>query len=297
MSESSVMAQGRIIKGIGGFYYVQTTEGQIVECRARGRFRLDGKPPLVGDMVTVLAQRDGYALIDEILPRKNVLLRPQAANIDRLVIVLSASAPAPDWLLADKLIIQAMASAIQPLLLLNKCDEMVASVQSAFRADYANFETLCVSAKTGSGMPELQGILENGVSCFAGQSAVGKTSLLNALIPGISRETGGLSRKTERGRHTTRHAELIPFGDGAILDTPGFSFYEQETLEQDALNACYPEFDSLPKRCRFAGCMHLSEPLCAVKDMVERGGMSAGRYERYAQLAKEFEQRRKHKYD
>lgn len=291
------MERGRIIKGIGGFYYVQRPDNSVTECRARGRLRRDGKPPLVGDLVTILPQREGYALLDEILPRKNELARPLAANIDRLVLVLSASAPPPDWLLADKLLIQAHCAGIAPLLLLNKCDCANAETQAAFVKDYAPFDTLCVSAKTGQGMRRLGELLGEGVSCFAGQSAVGKSSLLNALIPGLSLETGGLSRKTDRGRHTTRHAQLVPFGAGAVLDTPGFSLYDTEDLEQDALDACYPEFGSLPAECRFPGCMHVSEPDCAVKRMVESGGMSRARYDRYVLLAKEFEQRRKHRYD
>ena len=291
------MEQGRIIKGIGGFYYVQLDGGEVVECRARGRFRRDGKPPLVGDLVTILPQREGVALVDEILPRKNELVRPMAANVDRLLLVLSAAAPPPDWLLADKLLIQAHCAGIAPLLLLNKCDAANRDTLDAFLKDYASFDTLCVSAKTGQGIRQLGELLQEGVSCFAGQSAVGKTSLLNALIPGLSLETGGLSRKTERGRHTTRHAQLVPFGAGAVLDTPGFSLYDTQDLEQDALDACYPEFGALPAQCRFPGCMHVSEPDCAVKRMVEAGGMSPARYARYVLLAKEFEQRRKHRYD
>lgn len=292
-----MMNEGRIIKGIGGFYYVQLTDGTIVECRARGRFRRDGKPPLVGDFVRILPQQSGDALIDTILPRRNTLIRPQAANIDRLIIVLSASIPAPDWLLADKLIVQALPLGIRPLLLLNKCDAADAQVVAAFRADYARFDTMCVSARTGMNIAALRERLSDGVSCFAGQSAVGKSSLLNAVIPGISLETGGLSRKTDRGKHTTRHAELLPFGTGAVLDTPGFSLYDPDELSQEALDACYPEFGTMPERCRFAGCMHLTEPDCAVKAMVAQGGMTAARYARYQTLAQEFEQRRKHRYD
>ena len=292
-----MMNEGRIIKGVGGFYYVQLADGAVVKCRARGRFRRDGKPPLVGDFVRILPQQSGDALVDVILPRRNALIRPQAANIDRLIIVLSASVPAPDWLLADKLIVQALPLGIRPLLLLNKCDAADAQVLAAFRADYARFDTMCVSAKSGMNIPALGQYLSDGVSCFAGQSAVGKSSLLNAVIPGVSLETGGLSRKTDRGKHTTRHAELLPFGTGAVLDTPGFSLFDPDELSQAALDACYPEFGTLPEQCRFAGCMHLTEPDCAVKAMVAQGGMTAARYARYRMLAQEFEQRRKHRYD
>jgi len=291
------MIQGRIIKGIGGFYYVQLSDGTVVECKARGRFRKEGKPPLVGDQVAILRQKEGNALIDAILPRKNTLVRPQASNIDRLIIVASASAPQPDWMLIDKLLLQARQLSIEPLLVLNKCDIADPHIQASFETDYRCYNCLYVSAATGEGIDILKALLKKGVSCFAGQSAVGKSSLLNALMPGLQLETGGLSKKTDRGRHTTRHAQLIPFDEGAVLDTPGFSLYDVDDMTQEMLDSSYPEFADLPLECRFAGCRHVTEPDCAVREMVNAGGMSTARYERYVHLVKDFEERRKHRYD
>lgn len=293
------MQCGLILKGIGGFYYVLSDESeQVVACKARGRFRAEGLTPMVGDRVRFAPQRDGHALITEILPRKNALVRPPVSNIDQLLIVLSASAPAPDFLLADKLIVEATLLSIAPMLILNKCDSADAHVVEIFERDYAaHFPTLRVSALTKEGLDGFFNILQGKISCFAGQSAVGKSSLINALVPELSLATGELSQKTSRGRHTTRHAELWPVFHGAIMDTPGFSLYEPETLEQEALDQCYPEFAGAAGHCRFPGCMHISEPDCAIKQMIASGGMSPGRYERYKLLAKEFETRRKHRYD
>lgn len=293
------MALGLILRGIGGFYYVMPDDGgNVVECRARGRFRSEGRVPMVGDRVEFETQREGYAALTNILPRRNALIRPPVANIDRLFIVLSASAPQPDWLLADRLIVQAKLLDVEPIIVLNKCDTADETILSSFYADYAqHFLTVIVSAHTGFGLDKLRSMLVNKVCCLAGQSAVGKSSLINALIPELALEIGGLAKKTDRGRHTTRRAELWPAFGGAILDTPGFSLFETDCPEQDVLDKCYPEFLDLPAQCRFSGCMHISEPNCAVKEMIQSGGMSAARYERYQLLAKEFETRRKHRYD
>lgn len=293
------MAFGLILRGIGGFYYVLSDDGgQIVECRARGRFRSEGLTPMVGDRVEYELQREGYAAITKIHPRKNSLIRPPVANIDRLFIVLAAAAPHPDWLLADRLIVQAKLLHVEPILVLNKCDNADEAVLTAFTEDYGtHFPSVKVSARTGEGLAEMQRLLEGKICCLAGQSAVGKSSLINALMPELQLETGGLAKKTDRGRHTTRRAELWPAFGGAILDTPGFSLFETDCLEQNELDQCYPEFSDLPMLCRFSGCKHISEPDCAVKEMVQSGGMSAARYERYITLAKEYEMRRKHRYD
>ena len=293
------MSTGRIIKGIGGFYYVlPDAGGEPVSCKARGHFRIQGLTPTVGDLVTYSMQQDGTASIETISPRKNILVRPAVSNIDLLLIVLSASVPEPSWILADRLIIQAKMLGVEPVLVLNKCDAPDPEILRQFDADYSgHFRTLRTSAKNGDGLDELKSVLQDRISCFAGQSAVGKSSLLNALIPGLDLETGSLSAKTDRGKHTTRRAELWPAFGGAILDTPGFSLFESAGMEQADLNRCYPEFSDLPGKCRFQGCMHLTEPDCAVKEMVARGGMSRKRYERYGILAKEFEEGRKHRYD
>lgn len=289
--------QGRIIRGIGGFYDVLLDNAETVRCKARGRFRNEGVTPMVGDLVELSFPETGFASMDEILPRTNALLRPPVANIDLLVIVLSASVPKPDLLLADKLLIQAQTLKIEPLLVLNKIDAAKQEITDEFLRDYATFRTLLASSLTGDNLEALKTALTGRVSCFAGQSAVGKSSLLNALFPELSLETGELAKRTDRGKHTTRQAELWPFLGGAVLDTPGFSLFEMSELSQDALNLCYPEFSGVFTECRFTGCRHNAEPDCAVKALLSQGKLSKGRYERYLEIQKEIEEKRKHKYD
>ncbi len=289
--------QGRIIRGIGGFYDVLLQNSDTIRCKARGRFRNEGLTPMVGDLVEISIPETGFASMDDILPRTNALLRPPVANIDLLVIVLSACVPKPDFLLADKLLIQAKTLRIEPLLVLNKIDAAKPEIKETFLSEYAAFRTLLASSYTGENIDLLERALTNRVSAFAGQSAVGKSSLLNALFPQLSLETGELAKRTDRGKHTTRQAELWPFLGGAVLDTPGFSLFELSELSQDALNACYPEFDGVYTQCRFSGCRHNAEPECAVKALLETGRLSQGRYARYLEIQKEIEEKRKHKYD
>ena len=287
---------GLLLKGIGSFYEVLTKSGEVLTTKARGAFRREGVVPTVGDRVLIERKEQGYAQMCEILPRRNLLVRPPVANVDQLLIVVSASAPEPDWLLVDRLIISAKRMRIEPIPVLNKIDTASDAIVSQFRSEYRAFDTLTVSAETGEGLDALRAQMTGKISCFAGQSAVGKSSLLNALFPDLHLETGGLSRKTERGRHTTRHAELWPYENGAVLDTPGFSMFETECLEQDELDACYPEFSNAYP-CRFSGCMHLTEPDCGVKPLLMTGELSKGRYERYREIALEYQMRRKHRYD
>lgn len=288
---------GRIVKGVGGFYEVMTEEG-IITCKARGRFRQESLKPMIGDLVEIAVQADGSAAIEKIAPRRNALIRPPVSNIDQLVIVVAASNPRPDWLLVDKLLLECAVLGITPLLALNKLDEPMDDIVETFTADYADaFDTLYLSSITGEGLDELRLALENRVTCLAGQSAVGKSSLLNALIPALTLEVGGLSQKTARGKHTTRHAELWPFMGGAVLDTPGFSLLDLRLLEQAQLDAAYPEFGDAPTRCRFSHCSHISEPDCAVKALIGETGLSAGRYARYMEIHRDIEQRSKTRYD
>ena len=290
--------RGYISKGVGGFYTVCTPSGEEIVCKARGRFRKDGITPVCGDRVLIARQRDGHALIDEILPRKNLLARPPVANIDQLIIVLSAGKPQPDYLLLDKLLIAASFSDMAPLIVFNKVDtvsqEQILSCGSAYEKYYP---VLYVSAADGTGMDALKAALSGRISCFAGQSAVGKSSLLNTLLPELDLPVGGLTRKTDRGRHTTRHAELWRCFGGAVLDTAGFSLLELELCTQETLNAAYREFQNAPKNCRFSVCAHDAEPDCAVKALVENGSLDRERYERYVQLHRQFEEMRKRQYD
>ena len=287
--------EGSIIKGVGGFYYVSTDQG-VITSKARGAFRKEGITPVVGDRVTLTLHASGYAQIDAILPRRNLLIRPAVANVDRLLIVISAHLPEPDWLLCDKLIVQAKLNDIEPVLVLNKADEADPSIREAFERDYRLFPRVVVSARTGEGLHALQDAIRGKICCFAGQSAVGKSSLMNALLPELDLPVGELTRKTDRGRHTTRHAQLWPCFCGALLDTPGFSLYEPDSFDEQLLLGCYPEF-ALADPCRFPGCMHRSEPGCGVKALLTDGRLSPARYERYVQIANDFTFRRKHQYD
>ncbi len=287
--------EGSIIKGVGGFYYVSTDQG-VITSKARGAFRKEGITPVVGDRVTLTLHASGYAQIDAILPRRNLLIRPAVANVDRLLIVISAHLPEPDWLLCDKLIVQAKLNHIEPVLVLNKADEADPSIREAFERDYGLFPRVVVSARTGEGLHALQDAIRGKICCFAGQSAVGKSSLMNALLPELDLPVGELTRKTDRGRHTTRHAQLWPCFGGALLDTPGFSLYEPDSFDEQLLLSCYPEF-ALADPCRFPGCMHRSEPGCGVKALLTDGRLSPARYERYVHIANDFTFRRKHQYD
>ena len=185
---------------------------------------------------------------------------------------------------------------IEPILLLNKMDAPKGEACKEFIRDYEAFQHLCISAETGQGMEDIKALISEHICCFAGQSAVGKSSIINALLPQLALPTGDLARKTERGRHTTRHAQLYPCFGGALLDTPGFSLFEPESYDTDALNACYPEFAQAAP-CRFPGCMHIAEPDCGVKALLARGTLSRERYVRYVQIAQDFLYRRKHRYD
>ena len=291
---------GIILNGVGGFYTV-LSDGMSFVCKARGLFRKQNQTPIVGDNVSFSLNADGetgYLLSIE--ARKNELIRPMVANIDKLFIVVSASKPAVDLLLVDKLLLCCEKLRIEPVLIINKCDDADAAAIDGIRKEYSltGYRIYTVSAVTGDGIEALRSELEGSVVCFAGQSAVGKSSLLNALIPGMKLEVGELSRKTERGRHTTRHAELIPIGNGgAVLDTPGFSLLENIECEPEEIKNLYPELRRHVFECRFSGCLHISEPGCAVKEEIVGRDFDSERYNRYVRLVKEAMENRKHKYE
>lgn len=299
-SDSEGQYTGRILKGVGGFYYVLDDTGAVHECKARGRFRLDGTTPLPGDIVCFSTQKDSYGFIEEIMQRRNELKRPRVANVDMVAIVVSAQKPQADKLLCDKLIVHLKRAGIRPLLVINKCDAAAPEAVDALEAEYRGVcPVVRVSALSGEGLPELKAALSGCCTCFAGQSAVGKSSLLNALFPRLSLETGGLSRKVDRGRHTTRHAELIVLDDfsGTVVDTPGFSFLEPESIEPEELGALYSDFEDHASRCRFNGCLHDKEPDCGVKEAVLKGMISEGRYQRYLTILEELQEMKEKRYD
>jgi len=288
--------QGTVVKGVGSFYTILDRDGAEYVCKARGRFRKDGISPLPGDRVEFQMEKTGEGRIAEILPRKNLLVRPAVANLDKLFIVMAATSPKPDLLLVDKLLIQCEMLGIAPFLVLNKAEEAEEAFLRELREEYAVYPIFSVSAHTGLGMELLEAALQDSISCFAGQSAVGKSSILNRLLS-LSMPTGGLSRKTDRGRHTTRHAELLPAFGGAVLDTPGFSLLDMTRLEPWDLCKYYPEMRAFELDCRFSECVHVHEPDCAVKKRLQEGKIPMGRYERYCLLVEELKEMKKNRYD
>lgn len=262
------------------------------ECKAKGSFRKQGVKPMVGDYVLFAGETgQGYGLIEEILPRKNELVRPAVSNVDALVLVVSASKPKVDVLLCDKLILQAEQKDIDVLLCINKVDLRQEDIERLQR-QYAAYRQVCTSAETGEGLDGLKAEIAGKCVCMAGQSAVGKTSIINALDGRFSLETGGLSKKTDRGRHTTRQAELLylPEIDAYIVDTPGFSMFETGDIAKEDVPRYYREFAPYEGACKFSGCMHMSEPDCAVKEAVEQGKIDADRYGRYVKIVSEIKQ-------
>lgn len=282
---------GIIVKGIGGFYYV-LIDDEIVECKARGLFRKDGIIPMVGDKVKLAQDVD---LIEEILPRKNKLTRPAVANIDYLGIVIASRNPAPDYLLVDKLIVYACMQNIEPIIIINKVDIGEKSDIDQILNMYAGtgWHVLPVSCKTGEGIEELSYAFSDGITTLAGQSGVGKSSLLNALHPSLNLEVGEISEKLKRGKHTTRYVELLslPHG-GMVVDTPGFSFVAIKNIDERVVGECYPEFEKYRYDCRFGvRCIHKNEPDCNIKKHVEKGIISEARYDRYIKILEEIEER------
>ena len=291
-------AEGVIVKGVGGLYYAREPDGDTHVLRAKGKFRRQRLTPMVGDRVRFTpGQSEEHGWVEEILPRESELIRPPVANIRYILLVL-APAPAPDWLLIDTLIAMALRQGIRPALVVNKCD-LDPELYAAMRRDYAGLGApmLEVSALTGRGLDELRALLKEGVCCFAGQSGVGKSTLLSAAT-GLELKTGEISRKISRGRHTTRHAELLFSGEYRVLDTPGFSLLELwEGLEPIRLKELYPEFAPYEGQCRFSPCYHLGEPGCAVLEAAREGQISRARLERYHLLLKRAQEAWKNRYD
>lgn len=297
MSET-VAHEGVIIKGVGGLYYARESQGQVHVLRAKGKFRKQRITPMVGDRVLFTpGTGDEHGWVEDILPRESELIRPPVANIRHIVLVV-APEPAPDLMLVDTLMVMAFRQGIQPALVVNKCD-LDETLFDAVRRDYAQLgiPMLKVSAHTGEGLEDLRQLLRSGICCFAGQSGVGKSTLLSAAT-GLALQTGEISKKISRGRHTTRHAELLFSGDYCVLDTPGFSLLELwEGLEPIRLKEYYPEFWPYEGECRFAPCYHLSEPGCAVLQAVREGKLSSARLERYHLLLKKAQEAWRNRYD
>ena len=277
------MAEGTIYKALSGFYYVKSGEG-IAECRARGKFRHEGQSPLVGDRVEF---DPGGKMVVEIKERKNAFMRPPVANLDIIVIVASRAIPVTDPFLIDKMTAIAEHNGVEPVIIFNKTDlENPNELKGIY--DRAGFRTCLTSCETGEGIAELKELLRGSVAAFTGNSGVGKSSLLNALDRRFAIETGEVSEKLGRGRHTTRHVELFDTDFGAVIaDTPGFSSFETESGELDdpaSLEKAFRDFRPYIEECRFIGCAHTRESGCAVIDAVRAGKIEKSRHESYVRL-------------
>lgn len=276
---------GTIIKGIGGFYYVDTADG-VIECKARGKFRKTVGKPIIGDKVIVAVQNDGTGYLLEIQKRTNQLIRPALSNIDLLIAVVSAAPPVTDPFLIDKVIAIAENKNISPMVVINKID--INDGNELFEIyKQAGIDVLKVSANTGEGVNELKNKLKGKISAFAGNSGVGKSSLLNRIIPDFSAQVGNISDRIGRGKHTTRHIELVPFEGGYIADTPGFSSFDTEQMDlvlSEDLQYAFREFEPYIGKCKFTGCAHVKEKGCAILQAVENGEISQSRHESYKKL-------------
>lgn len=278
--------QGIILKGIGGFYYVRT-DSAVIECKARGKFRQSLGKPVIGDHVTIERQDDGTGYMMSIEPRKNELMRPAVANLDQLVVVCSAAPPKTEMLLIDKVTAIAAHKDLDTRIVINKCDlDRGNRLYDVYTQ--AGFSVFRVSTKTGEGIDALRDSLTGKISAFAGNSGVGKSSLLNCIHPGFHMEIGAISPKTERGRHTTRHVELVELpGGGYIADTPGFSAFNTEQMDlilKEDLQYAFREFEPYLNRCQFTGCAHVKEKGCAIREAVAKGCISSERHESYCKL-------------
>lgn len=280
---------GIILKGIGGFYYVEAADA-VYECKARGVFRKDGMTPLAGDKVVITVNENAENTIDEIMDRKNFLLRPPVANIDNLIIVVSTVEPKPSTFVIDRLIAVAETKGIEPVIVISKAD--LSSADELYSIyTLAGFKTVVISNKTCEGVDEVKTLLEGKISAFTGNSGVGKTSLLNNIDPSLSQQTSEISKKLGRGRHTTRQAELFKACGGYIIDTPGFSSFELDKtnlIMKDELADCFREFAPYVDNCKFtSSCTHTCDKGCAVIAAVEEGKISRSRHNSYVKFYNE----------
>ena len=283
---------GRIVKGIAGFYYVETKDAVIYECKAKGIFRKSGIKPIVGDNVEIeiIDEDNRQGNLVDVLPRKNCLYRPPVANVDQAVILFAIVKPDPNYNLLDRFLIMMRQQNLPVIICFNKQDiatrEEAKELHDAY--EKCGYQVLFISVKEEKGLDELKALLKGKTSTLAGPSGVGKSSLLNKLVPDAMMETSELSRKIDRGKNTTRHSELFYVkelstdGDETyIIDTPGFTSLELRDVTADTLMNYYPEFESFEPGCRFGGCSHIAEPDCGVKEALEAGDLAKVRYDNY----------------
>ena len=293
---------GKIIKGIAGFYYVHDGHETVYECRAKGIFRSRGIKPVVGDNVefVVLDEEKAEGSIEEILPRKNVLVRPASANVDQALVVFAITQPEPNLNLLDRFLIMMEAQEVPVTICFNKTDLGEKDRQEEYQKTYeqAGYPVLFVSSREEVGVECMWEVLRGKTTILAGPSGVGKSSLTNQILPKAVMETGSISEKIKRGKHTTRHAELFCVEENTYLcDTPGFSSMYLEDIESGALKYYFPEFELFADACKFqADCVHIGEPVCGVKDALESGKLSESRYENYRILYQELKEKERKRY-
>ncbi|MGV8146492.1 MAG: ribosome small subunit-dependent GTPase A [Alkaliphilus sp.] len=293
------MKNGKIIKGIGGFYYVDC-QGIIFECKARGIFRKNKIIPMVGDDVifSVLDETKKLGVIDEILKRRTALFRPSVANVDQAIVVFSVMKPNPNYCLLDHFLVLAENEDLEIVICINKIDLASYSEYEEIVDVYKNtgYKIILTSIIDEAGMDELREVLRDKTSVFAGPSGVGKSSLLNIISPNFKLETGEISRKTSRGKHTTRHVELLKVNStGWVVDTPGFSALSLEFIkEEHKLAYHFPEFLDYISLCKFTSCIHINEPDCAVKDAIKEGVIHPQRYKNYVRMLEEIRDNRRY---
>lgn len=289
------MPEGRIIKALSGYYYVEDNQN-VIQCRARGKFRKDEIKPLVGDFVEYqISGSEGYIM--KIMPRKNALVRPTIVNVDQALIVCSCKEPDFSSVLLDKFLLVIEHHQIEPIIIFSKFDLADEKMISQYYDDYqkAGYRVFKTSSTSNYGIEEIKSIFKDKVTVFTGQSGVGKSSLLNALDVNLNLETNVISKSLGRGKHTTRHVELIKMYGGYLGDTPGFSSLELTMTPQEAAVA-YHDFRQLSQSCKFRGCLHDSEPHCAVKQAVADGLITQERYEHYLVNLQEVKKKEERKY-
>lgn len=291
--------QGKIIKGIAGFYYVYGEDEVLYECKAKGIFRKDNQKPLVGDNVeiTVLDEQEREGNLTRILPRKNSLIRPAVANVDQAFVIFAMENPKPNFMLLDRFLIMMEQADIPAVICFNKKDLATEKETQELYQTYRScgYQVLLTSALEEEGIDEIHRILKGKTTVVAGPSGVGKSSLTNLLQAEVQMETGEISRKLKRGKHTTRHSQVIPVGENTFLmDTPGFSSLYLMDMEEQELKDYFPEFRKYDDQCRFQGCRHIHEPGCRVKEALEEGVISRIRYEDYLNLYEELKEKRRY---
>lgn len=291
--------RGKIIKGIAGFYYIYAEDGQVYECKAKGIFRKDNQKPLVGDNVeiSILEENEKEGSVTAILPRKNSLIRPAVANVDQAFVIFAMENPKPNYMLLDRFLIMMEQQGIPAVVCFNKKDLGTEEELDFLYRTYTQcgYRVILSSALKGEGISEIHEILRGKTTVVAGPSGVGKSSLTNSLQGEIQMETGEISKKLKRGKHTTRHSQVIPVGEDTFLvDTPGFSSLYLTDMEEQELKNYFPEFREYEEECRFQGCRHIHEPGCAVKEALEANKISRLRYEDYLALHQELKEKRRY---